>query len=281
MRYITFLIVLSIFCSCGAKHPPELSVDKTNGHRDSNDNWESYLGDFDGGAGSVLLNMSLKEVAPMPKYPYLVITGVKFTKCENGLPRPDAYAGLYEIGDSIEVVVNRSSKAIAAGTFTHECKRLNYYYLADTTGVRQRLTNLYLLSFPGYEASIHIAEDKDWEGYLKFLYPNEATIQYIQNEKLIYNLKESGDSVIMPRPIEYGIYFKTAEDRDHFIVYALREHYKIESKAAATGEYPFELTISKISPLDVDMIHPVSLELKKQAPLYNGEYDGWGCGVVK
>jgi hypothetical protein len=136
-------------------------------------------------------------------------------------------------------------------------------------------------SFPGYEASIHIAEDKQWDGYLKFLYPNDAAREYIGDEHVIENLEKNGDSLSVPRPIDYGIYFKTAEDREHFIVYALREHFRVESKGNAEGKYPFELTISKISPADISIINPTGHELKLQAARYNGEYDGWGCGVVK
>ncbi len=284
MKYLSLLVsIIVLFCSCGSKGAPSggqqpvtASVSDTG-----TDEWDTYLAHYDGGAGSTIVNMSLKGRAPVAGCPYVVITGVQFTKCKDGLPTKDAFAGLYEVADSVEAVVNGHGKAIHAGTFTHECKRLDYYYVADTAGLRTKLTRLYVQAFAGYEASIHITEDRGWKGYLDFLYPNEETRAYMADERVIDNLLKNGDSLAVPRPIDYGVYFKTADDREHFIVYALHEHYKIESKGNAEGEYPFELTISKISPADITIINPTGQELKKQAAQYNGEYDGWGCGVVK
>ncbi len=284
MRYLIIAFCLLLLCpGCDVKHGSNEPMHTRDAVDTATvgDEWETYLAQYEGSAGSTIVNMSLKAKAPVSGYAYLLITGVKFTKCKDGLPTQDAFAGLYEVADSVEAVVSAEGKAIHAGTFTHECKRLDYYYVTDTIGLRAVLTHLYVQVFPGYEASIHIAEDKPWDGYLKFLYPNEATQHYIADERVIDNLIKNGDSLAVPRPIDYGIYFKTVEDREHFIAYALHEHFNVESKGNAAGAYPFELTISKVSPVDIAIINPTGEELRKQAVKYNGEYDGWGCGVVK
>lgn len=282
-RTFFLLCLLWFLLSCGPQKaaPSHKEATSTIDTATGDGEWETYLAQYDGSAGSTVVDMSLIRRAPVSGYSYVLITGVQFTKCKDGLPTQDAFAGLYEVGDSVEAVMNAHTKAIHAGTFTHECKRLDYYYLTDTTGIRAKLTKLYVLSFPGYEASIHIKEDKAWEGYVNFLYPNEATRAYIADERVIENLLKNGDSLSVPRPIDYGLYFKTAVDRDLFILYALREHYKVESQSRTTGEFPYELTISKVAPADLSIINPAGTELKKQAARYNGEYDGWGCGVVK
>lgn len=278
MTYTNYLFLLLIFaCSCGDKQAGSTTAANT----DTAEEWESYLANYAGGKGSVIVNMSLHAIAPAAQYPYLLITGVKFSKCEDGLPAKAAFAGLYQISDSVATIVKENAKGIMAGTFTHQCKRLDYYYLADTAGIRAKLTKMYVLAFPGYEASIHIAPDKDWDAYLKLLYPNAAAKARIEDQKVVDNLLSVGDDITKPRPVDYGLYFPTDAARATFITYAQQQGYKVESQTTATGHLPYELTISKISPVDIELIGNTGIELNAQAAKQGGEYDGWGCGVVK
>ncbi len=281
MRYALLIIWVIVLTGCGSSESKVAKADSTSVGVPVEEQWETYLKEYSGGLGSVLVNISIKEKAPVSSHPYLLITGVKFNNCDGGLPAKGELSALYIISDSVKDVLQGKGNAIAAGIFTHQCKRLDYYYLADTVGVRAALTQMYVLAFPGYEASIHIDLDANWDGYFKFLYPDADAKAYIEDEQVIAQMIQSGDHPEQLRSIEYGIYFKNEEDRLCMIQYADQHGFTIDSKSTVNGEYQYELTISKTSMLDIKLINATGKELKLQAAKCNGDYDGWGAAVVK
>lgn len=55
--------------------------------QDKGDYWEAYLAQYDKGVGSILVNMSLKENAPILEFPFLLSARVKINHCSaEGLP---------------------------------------------------------------------------------------------------------------------------------------------------------------------------------------------------
>jgi hypothetical protein len=246
--------------------------------------WDVYMAQYEKGAGSTMLNMGLKQVAPVKDLPFVLVAGIKFTDCSaEGFPTEREFTRLYIISDSIKTHVDDvTKKNILAGTFTYQCERTDYYYVADTTRLRQELVSLITKQFPGYVPYINIKPDPQWEGYLHFLYPSETIQEYMSNQKVVMKLQEAGDKLEKPRKTDHWLYFKTKTDRDCFIKYAVLKKFKIEKKdTTGNAERPYLLQISRIDKIDLQNINPLTLELKKQAGLCKGEYDGWETFVVK
>jgi hypothetical protein len=246
-------------------------------------NWEVYMAQYQKGPGSTLINMSLKETAPMKQFPYLLTTGVKFIDCSNeGLPVKAGLGFLNKISDTIKNIIDLKLKNIAAGTFTYQCERIDYYYLADTTGIRKLLGSAYELNFPEYEYSISIRNDKEWNGYLTFLYPNEVSYEYMVNQKVLTNLTNEGDDLSEGRKVDHWLFFKTDSDRSKFIAYAEKQKFKIESEnVAKESKLKYPLQISRTDNVDIKSISAITMALRKKAKELNGEYDGWETVVVK
>ena len=248
------------------------------------ENWDVYMAQYENKPGSILLNLSLKSTAPIKTLPFVVISGVSFRNCDSiGMPDKREFTNLYRISDSVQAIVNSSVKNNLVGSFTYLCQRLDYFYVNDTTGLRQKLTTLYKTKFPLYIPYINIKEDKNWTTYLNFLYPNEATMEFMQNQKVISALQKGGDKLIKARPVDHWLYFKTEADRNCFITYATKQQFKIvaEEKTANLIKAPFKLHLSRTDKVDAASISRITLELKKQANQCNGEYDGWETFVVK
>jgi hypothetical protein len=246
--------------------------------------WDVYLAKYDKGAGSTMLNMGLKKIAPVKDLPFVLIAGVTFRECEaDGFPGKRELIRLYIISDSIKAHVDSvAPKNRLAGTFTYQCERLDYYYIADTNRLRLELVSLIARQFPGYVPYINIKPDPGWEGYLHFLYPNEMIRAHMENQKLVMKLTDAGDKLDKPRKTDHWLYFKTRTDRDCFIRYALVKKFKIEKKDTVTNNIrPFQLQISRIDKVDIQSINALTQELKSQAELCKGEYDGWETFVVK
>jgi len=247
------------------------------------DHWEVYLAQYEKGAGSTLVNMSLKDEDSMRQYPYLLKVGVKLLQCSaEGLPTEEEFKTLHAIGDKVKAGMDWLGKNMQAGTFSYQCKRTDYYYIRDTTYSRKYLAATFKKYFPQYEYFIEIQADTNWDAYLTFLYPNEETMEYIENEKVIMNLTKAGDDLSKPRQVDHWLYFKTEAGRGSFLEYALQEKYKVESKEfIEKSALHYQLHLSRTDKVDIASISAVTIQLRKKAKEFNGDYDGWETFVIK
>jgi hypothetical protein len=248
------------------------------------ENWDTYMASYEKGAGSVLLNMSLKERAPLLNYGYAVITGVKLKDCTpDGLPTQQEFKTLYKISDGVHELIEKKKRTILAGTFTYQCERTDYFYVNDTFLLRKYLTEFYETNFPQYSFIISIKADRKWESYLSFLYPNDEIMESMLNQKVVLKLHQAGDKLEKQRTIDHWLYFKTEGGRNRFISYAAGLHFKIEKTdtVAEQKQYPFSLQISRTDYADLARITQLTLMLRKEAMKQNGYYDGWETAVIK
>jgi len=247
------------------------------------DYWDVYLAKYEKGPGSIMLNMDLKKIAPVKNLPFVLVTGVSFTNCTTeGLPAAREFPNLYKIADSVKAIVERAVKNKMAGSFSYQCQRVDYYYIEDTSGLRELLSSLYKSRFPSYTPYINIKDDTAWKFYLEFLYPNEETYEYMQNQKVLVQLQKAGDKLEKARQVDHWIYFPTEPDRNCFILYAKQNHFRIELTEKATDtKQPYKLQMSRIDKVDASSITRVTLGLIKAARKCNGDYDGWETVLVK
>lgn len=246
------------------------------------DHWEAYMAQYDDGPGSTTVNMSLKKKPAFAKHPYLLITGVRFSACKDGFPKSGEFETLYAVSDSVQQLVKETGvNPVHAGSFTQNCERLDYLYVTDTAGLRQKLTALYKKRFPNYKPSIRFRADKNWEAYHRFLYPSETIMDYISNSKVVLKLQEAGDKLEKTRPIDHFLYFKTEANRQAFIATVSKEKFTVAAKEKVKGVHPFRLHLIKVEKTELGSISKTTLYLKNTAEKYKGVYDGWESVIVK
>jgi hypothetical protein len=182
----------------------------------------------------------------------------------------------------VKAVIDAAVKNNLAGTFTHQCERMDYYYVADTAGIRENLRKLYETQFKFYESYTNITADKNWKVYLEFFFPNEETLETMSNQKVVIKLQEAGDKLDKPRQVDHWIIFTTEKDRNCFVSYLVHHNFKIETKEKAVNtKNQFKLHISRTDKVDLPSINKLTLELRKEAKKCNGDYDGWETFVIK
>jgi len=104
----------------------------------------------------------------------------------------------------------------------------------------------------------------------------------MKNIKVITKLSEAGDKLDKPRQLDHWIYFESEANRVRFIQYARKEKFKVErTDKLKDRERPYLLQISRIDRVDMPSISQITAELRKQAELYKGKYDGWETFVIK
>jgi hypothetical protein len=251
--------------------------------QDDKDDWEPYLAQYEKGAGSTLVNMSLKTEAPIKQYPFLVKAGVKINHCSSdGLPEDQEWDDLYAISDKVKAVIDSYGMAKSPGVFTYQCWRTDYYYVKDTANLRAAVMAAFKKYLPGHECKVEIKSDPKWDAYLTFLYPNELIFEYIRNQKIVINLTKAGDKLTKPRKVDHWLYFNTEADRNEFASFALQQHYAIENKGfSRRPDFRFELHLSRTDDVSLANISKITLALNQKAKALNGVYDGWETFVIK
>jgi Family of unknown function (DUF695) len=143
------------------------------------DKWWTYIADYDGKPGSTRVDMGLREEAPLATLPTLVVFGTKYEqKPETGFPTDEALDKLNAESDSHIKAVLNAQTGIYVGTFTHNGEQVHYVYARTAEGTEQAFRQSLARSCPKCEAVYRARPDPAWNAYLKFLYPNQATLQH-------------------------------------------------------------------------------------------------------
>ncbi|MGN7770174.1 DUF695 domain-containing protein [Phyllobacterium sp. 22552] len=203
--------------------------------------WATCLTNFRSKRASILVDLSLRTVAPMASHLQLFVVRVDIRNPrEDGLFQRDEGDTLFAIGDAIvEAVVKPQNQGIQAGKLTTDGKILYYFYFPDQVilrrfGIFSRVSNadstpatlekrvdLVMSKFEGYKYQCFGSKEPGWEAYLDLLYPNEWEFQMISNGDLLSHMREQNDDTAQPRAI------------DHFIICPSQE---IQMKIKASGE---------------------------------------------
>ncbi len=252
--------------------------------QDVKDNWDTYLVPFAKGNGSVLVNVGIKEKAPVEALKYLVITGVKVIDCTpDGFATEKEFQTLYKISDGVAALIEKKKRSIAAGTVTYNCERLDYFYVNDTTLLRKYLSDYYKAFYTQYNFTIRIQEDKGWDKYLNFLYPNEEVLESMKNQKVLLQLTKAGDKLTKERLIYHTLHFTTEDERRQFFLWAHEQKFMMNKDGlfTDTSAHPFGLKMYRADKPDLSTMNRLTLYLTKEAARFNGIYSSWETFVIK
>lgn len=134
--------------------------------------WQIFKAMFNGKPGIVEVDTQVKKMAPIPNQPYVFSVGLKLEKCDSmGLPLKVEYKNMEAISNSVIDLLEKKGNYSSVGTYASECIRIHYFYVADTTGLINEITNLNQYKFPDRKLGFNIEKDARWDTYFNFLYP--------------------------------------------------------------------------------------------------------------
>ena len=168
-------------------------------------NWNFYMCTVDEKAASIRLNFALTEIAPVEDYTHRLTIFIKMNNpTEDGLSSNEEYPILCDIEDE---VVDRleTLEDIFAGTVKTQ-GRLELYLFTKNPEKSEELCKEALTKFPDYLWKTYIDEDKEWDFYYNFLYPDVYSYQTIMNRSVIENLLENEDKLEKEREIDHWLY---------------------------------------------------------------------------
>lgn len=247
------------------------------------EDWDTYTANYKKGPGSTMVDLSLKKVAPIKDLSFVAAIGVMCKDCQDdGMPTKKELEKCYVISDTIKAKIDKLVLNRMAGTFTYRCDRLDYFYVSDTSRIRERMTTLFKVYFPTYKPYIIIRKDKDWDVYKDILYPNEENAERMENQKVVMKLMEAGDKLNIERPVTHWVDFVNEKDRSCFMAYASSHGYAVEtSMKRVETEWLYKMKMIRSDLVDLETITKITLELNREIKKCKGIYEGWDAPVVK
>jgi len=245
--------------------------------------WFDYTSTYDFVPGSVHVNMDRYAVSPDTDMPFLIIAGVGFPDCSyDGFPTSAEEIKLAAISDSIMHIVSSLTRGEKLGSFSCQCKKTDYIYVHDTTGLRKKLIEQYA-AFKNYSPQIWLKPDSEWKAYRTFLYPSEEILTLLENEKKVAALRQAGDLITKPRVVTHDLAFAKKKNRKTFITYATEQGFTISKtgKKKSPDRMRYYLSISQTDIIEPKHITHLILDLSHKAKEMNGIYRQWDCAVTK
>ncbi|WP_315237590.1 DUF695 domain-containing protein [Capnocytophaga granulosa] len=247
--------------------------------------WNAYRSWIDDDPAVFRLNLALDEVAPIEGFSYCVRITIELKNPdENGFSTNERPA-IYAIEDQILRPL-QSDKDILVAVLTVQGEVTWYFYSQAPEALQERLSATWDTSM-GYTYQVECSEDKQWNFFLKGLYPNIYEKQTIYNREILSACQENEDQVEVPRPIEHWLYFDTEQDMLTAIEKAAALGFTVYSSEKVVPEEGKEvqedlgycLILSKENtPIDID---GDTWDLIDIALDTHGGYDGWETILVK
>lgn len=243
--------------------------------------WTFYFSNVDNNLSSISTDLNLNSIAPIKDQENVAYVSIKMLNPkENGLSDNDEAEKLWKIEDDIiENLKNKKLNYTFVGRLTSNGLRDLYFY-TDNENFEKAVVDI-MRNYPDYKFAFGLDEDKTWNGYFNFLYPNPTQLQIIQNRRVVEQLEKEGDNLIKEREVFHWIYFNNQRDLEEFEKFAKSNNYKIDLKKKANPSlgYKYVISISRIDKIGYNDIDEYTLELFEKAKALNGVYDGWETSV--
>jgi hypothetical protein len=98
------------------------------------------------------------------------------------MPEMEDLDFLNRVSEKRVALVTSHAKAIWVGAFLHDNQQVDYFYVADASGLEAALREFHQKECPGRRQSFKSQSDPEWGAYLNFLYPNKPTMEHYRRE---------------------------------------------------------------------------------------------------
>ena len=232
----------------------------------------------------IRVNLALRDFEYTANYPNRLHLQILYKNADdNGFPTREEGEYVYSIEDAVEEIVEQHGDMLVGVVKCDERVHI-FAYAKNESGYYDEISEMMSENFSEYAYTFAVFEDKDWELYFNALCPDRYEYQSIMNRWLIEDIKGNGDSMV-PRVLEHCLCFKTEEHGEAFLTKVMEEGFtklsseNLRNNEAIDKKHPYELVIGREDAFeDIDETVWYLMDLAEE---FDGEYDGWGCKIVK
>lgn len=243
--------------------------------------WDFYITFRDDKLASVMVNLALRELAPIAELPECMTVRVPLgSPNEQGLCTAGERPQMDTIEDALrdELAGERLfvGRRIVDGRF-------ELVFFASEGTVAPDVVDRVMSRFPGYEGESQTTPDPEWRLYVEDLFPTPVELRQILNQRVLRRLEAHGDDLSQSRPVRHWIDFENALARADFAAAIDGREFAVE-ESDAEGDHdprPFRLRLERSDAVDHSSINELTIELMLLAEQYEGTYDGWETEVVR
>jgi uncharacterized protein (TIGR01619 family) len=243
--------------------------------------WDIYTCQIEDNPAIIGLDLDLRRFAPLAKKPHAIYISVYLNNPRaDGFPQKDEFETLGEIEDCLVQQLETTLQAHFVGRTISNGVRDFYFYTANTLLYEKHISEV-MVRFPNYRYDYGVKEDKTWELYFDFLFPDVQEFQRMQNRKVLRTLREHGDIAEKERHIDHWIYFSAEADRELYWQQVEQQGFAVEARPEdKNSKQPFGLQLSRNDKTDEESIDNAVMLLWELAQQLNAHYDGWETVVV-
>jgi uncharacterized protein (TIGR01619 family) len=239
--------------------------------------WDYYFCEVDGKPAVISVDLNLAEGAPQNIASFMVYVSLKVLKqSAEGYPIPSELSYLCKIEDRLlEAIFDLDNIHFCGRVTTNGCRDLIFY--AENHQEALKVVEKVMKNYPQYKYDKGYKDDKEWDLYFNFLFPNEKELNTIFNQRVINQLEKSGAKLTEKRNIIHTSFFSTEAERDNFILIAIDDYFKIDSVVRDTTKLQlcWSVRISRYDLLDIENINTLTTTLLEKTMANMGIYDGW------
>lgn len=234
-------------------------------------NWQTFPGRVDD--IDVMLHADLGAVAAAPVEGLAVRLTVRVELAAtrpDGSPRGETAHQLYELEDRLaaEVAKHASGRYVGRVVGGGEC-----VFVCQLPGPPGSLK---LGSGPLTPVLEHV-DDPEWQYVRRAFTPDPAAAQRGYNKPLVAALVARGDRTDVPRPVQHSAHFAEQAAATAAGAQLADLGYQVSAVPGADGDV--EMTATRALPLTE--IDESSVAVLSVVRAQGGDYDGWGCDLVR
>jgi regulator of RNase E activity RraB len=232
--------------------------------------FEFYLTQLDGAVATIVVDLHAR---PIPTHTHCVVltASLKHPRAD-GLRDERELEAMGQLEDALVEKMTSLDALYLGRAVTRGEVRFVFYARGE---LEQAPTSL-----SGYALSVKSAQDPAWDTFARVLFPNLLELQHIFNRRLLTQLESSGDVLTAPRVLDHHALF----DSERAAMTASAElaalGYSVDAPAK-NEDARYSLEFHREDPLADGRVDAVCTEVLGVVTRHGGEYDGWGCPIVR
>jgi len=217
----------------------------------------------------VFIEVDLNAYAYSNKYGWLLSVFIKFDALDENI---EGYEEFLDTKESLIIALEHEDKAKYVGSRVVDGWSELYFYAANSKGLDSVVKSV--LQPANYVYESNVVRDAKWDFHYRNLAPTELELCHIQSEKIIFLLKEEGDTLDTPRVVEHYVSFETPTQKNKFINSLDLEGFSFKDEISS-DEFEHGVALVKTHAVTSEEVQKVVNELFEAIKKEQGYYEGW------
>jgi Family of unknown function (DUF695)/Regulator of ribonuclease activity B len=244
------------------------------------DIWHTFPTQLGEKRAFITYNHTYAEIAEKDERDSLLKVRVKIKNPDAaGMPTNKEFSALSALDDKLDGLLTKEG-AIYVGRITIDGYRVFHFYLNFPEQTAAAIVNQ-VAKKTSYTIDYSYQKDPAKDGYWKALFPTRENWQVIQDMKVLYALRMSGDNPEKSREVFHWAYFQDMKNANSFGDWIKANQYKLISIEFTEDKQKVGVKFSHVGSMALEDITHHSIDINRTIAEMEGDYDGWETSVER